>query len=128
MICADSSFLIDLMRGAPAAIRKAEGIQESGHSLAVPAPCVAELIRGSLLAKGRNRGLTQELLENLEVLPLDFPAAQAAGEMAAETASRGNSVPLLDCMIAAIARNAELTLLTRDPDFARIPGLSIETY
>jgi predicted nucleic acid-binding protein len=128
MRCIDSSFLIDLMRAVPLAVEKASHLEKDLQVLAIPSPCVAELIRGANLGGPKERRQTEELLDQLEILPLDGRSARAAGQIAAECATRGRDVPLLDCLIAAIARLHDATLITRDPDFARIPGLAVETY
>jgi tRNA(fMet)-specific endonuclease VapC len=128
MYCADASFLIDLLRGVPAAVQKASDFEARGQLLAIPAPCVAELVRGASIGSSRERERTEELIDTLEILPLDSRSALIAGKIAAESTNRGQEVPLLDCLIAAIAQLAEATLITRDRDFARIPGLTVETY
>ncbi len=128
MRCVDSSFLIDLMRSVPSAVAKASELEKDRQTIAIPAPCVAEVVRGASLGGPRERRQTEELLDQLEVLPLDARSARAAGQLAAECAVRGMDVPLLDCLIGAIARVHEAVLITRDSDFARIPGLVVETY
>lgn len=128
MRCVDSSFLIDLMRSVPSAVAKAGQLERDRQVVAIPSPCVAEIIRGATLGGSKERRLTEELLDQLEVLPLDGRSARAAGLLAAECIGRGTNVPILDCLIAAIAREHEATLITRDADFARIPGLAVETY
>jgi tRNA(fMet)-specific endonuclease VapC len=126
--CVDSSFLIDLMRSVPEAVQKAALLEKDRASLAIPSPCVAEIIRGAALGGSKERRQTDSLLEQLDILPLDGRSARLAGQLAAECALRGRDVPLLDCLIAAIVRTHDATLITRDSDFARIPGVSVETY
>jgi tRNA(fMet)-specific endonuclease VapC len=128
MKCLDTTFLIDLLRGAPAAVSQARSIQEAQVVLATPAPCVTELIRGLSKATPRTREAAHLLLDQLEVLPLDKEAARKSGDIAAETTLRGQEVSTVDCLIAGIVVVSRGTLVTRDQDFARIPGLSIETY
>lgn len=124
----DTSFLVDLLRGAPAAVRKAKLLQESTDLLGTPSPCVAELLRGLRHASARNRAEAEALLDQLEIAPLDERAARRAGEAAAETSGRGREVAMVDCLVAGVVLSAEGSLVSRDVDFARIPGLSIETY
>ena len=45
MRCLDASFLIDLVRDVPEAVRKAESLATSGEHLSVAAPALAELLR-----------------------------------------------------------------------------------
>lgn len=126
--CLDSTLLIDLLRGSRAAVQRTQTLQESGELLKTAAPCVAELLRGVHFSGKKLREAAEGLLNQLEVLPVDERAARRAGEFAAETARRGREVGLIDCLVAAVTIVDEAILVTRDSDFARIPGLSIETY
>ncbi len=128
MRCLDASFVIDVLRGVPAALAKVEAMETSRESLATPALCAAEVLRGAHLGARREVQRTEELLAQLEVLPFDLEAARETAAISAECHRRGREVPLLDCAVAAIARRNRAALVTRDADFARIPGLSVETY
>ncbi|EQD73301.1 protein containing PilT protein [mine drainage metagenome] len=123
----DSTFLIDLLAGDPDAARLARAFQVSGERLATPAPCVAELLRG-VRRTGKGLQPTEDLLAQLEVVPLDERAARRAGEIAAQTAARGREVAMMDCLVAGVAISLDGTLVSRDSDFARIAGLTLETY
>lgn len=128
MRCLDSTFLIDLLRAEPSAVNRAREIDQENDQVATPALCVAELLRGALLGNRRELHRTEELLSQVEVLPLDFDTAREAAQIAADCQKRGRDVPLLDCTIAATARRHKARLVTRDVDFARVPGLLVETY
>ena len=123
----DSTFLIDLLAGDPDAGRLAGALRASAERLATPAPCVAELLRGVHRA-GKGLRATDELLAQLEVVPLDERAARRAGEIATQTAARGREVAMMDCLVAGIVIASDGTLVSRDSDFARIGGLTLETY
>ncbi len=124
----DTTFLIDLLRGVPAAVRKSLLFKDSGEVLAVPAPCVAELVRALAQSSERSRGAAEALLSQLEVGSVDSVAARLAGTVAAETAHRGGEVGMVDCLVAAVVLADQGTLVTRDADFGRVPDLSVETY
>ncbi|MGA7923184.1 MAG: type II toxin-antitoxin system VapC family toxin [Thermoplasmata archaeon] len=124
----DSSFVIDLLRSVPVAVSKAAEFDGTGEIIAIPSPCVAEVVRGAQLSGRREARRTEEFLGQLEVLPLDAPAAHLSGLIAAECGERGREVPLLDCLIAGIVRVHRATLVTRDADFSCVPGLVVETY
>lgn len=128
MRCVDSSFVIDLLRGLPAAVARAAELDAEGQVVALPAPCVPEVVRGGHLAGPREVRRTEQLLAQFEILPLDLAAAHTAGRIAVECDARGTRVPMLDCLIAGIVREHHAPLISRDSDFARIPGLLVETY
>ncbi len=93
----------------------------------IPAPCVAELYRGSTpTSKGRTS--VEALLVDYEVAVLDRAAAELAGNLVGEARRRGVTIALPDALIAGIAMRRSATLVSLDSDFARIPGLTLETY
>ena len=94
----------------------------------MPAPCVAELVRGLAQSSPRSRAVAEALLAELEVRPVDDAGARCAGAVAAETSQRGDEVSMVDCLVAGVVIEGEGTLITRDADFGRVPGLSVETY
>ena len=96
--------------------------------LATATPCLAEVVRGTRFSGKPEREAAEGLLRQLEVLSVDESSARLAGEIAAETVRRGREVGLVDCLIAGVAIAQKATLVTRDTDFSRIPGLSLETY
>ncbi len=124
----DTSFLIDLLAGVPAAGRKAKALHAEGALVGVPAPCVAELLRGVLRGGGKGLDAAEALLGELEVAPLDESSARRAGQLAAETSARGLEVAMVDALIAGIALEVDGEIVSRDSDFHRIPGLRLETY
>ncbi len=128
MRCLDASFLIDLLRSVPSAVTKAAELGRLGETLATPASCVAEVLRGANLGSRREARRTEELLAQLDVLPIDLSVAREAALISVECDRRGIAVPLMDCLVAAAARTQHAPLVTRDADFARIPGLLVETY
>lgn len=128
MKCVDSSFLIDLLRGAPAASAKAEELQRVQASLLVPAPCVTEILRGAHLVGGTPLQRTEELIEQLELLPFDASIAKEAGTLSAGLTRRGTPIGFADLIVAATAIHHRAVLVTRDADFVRVPNLTVETY
>lgn len=63
------------------------------------------------------------------ILPFDKDAAEAYGDIRAHLEAQGNMIGDRDCMIAAIARCQQLTVVTENVDeFERVPGLSIEDW
>lgn len=65
----------------------------------------------------------------LEVLPLDYPSAEAAGLLRSSLESKGNLIGSYDLLIAGIAIAHNLTAITRNTrEFARVPGLRVENW
>lgn len=126
--CLDSSFVIDLLDGDPAALRKSEEIGHSGQRLCISVPAMAEVLVGAHFRGGPYLGEALELLAGLDVLPADGPVAAEAGELGAELLRRGRRPSAADLLIAATARLNGKILLTRDDAFSKVPGLAVETY
>src|SRR3989338_6938611 len=121
MVALDSSFLIDVLRGYPAAFEALDRLEQTEPVLFVPAPVAAELWEGAIRS-----GTTEEgglMLDLLPVLPLDLASARRAAELRAELALNGRTIGVVDAMIAAIAMVNGKTLVTGDADLASIPEL-----
>ncbi|NNN17878.1 MAG: type II toxin-antitoxin system VapC family toxin [Thermoplasmata archaeon] len=69
-----------------------------------------------------------ESVSQLEVLDVTEPLAVDAARLGGECARRGSSVGSLDLIVAAVAKHHRATILTKDSDFSRIPGIAVETY
>lgn len=124
----DTSFLIDLRKGLPAAVAKAKAIEESGEPRCVTFPVAAELLIGAHRFGGAQLERTRELLGSLLLLETDMESCEEAGRLGAELISRGETMGGVDLLVAAISKRHGQRLLTRDRSFARVPGLAVETY
>lgn len=127
-VCLDASYCLDFLRGLEAAVSKAHEWEDSATELFLPVPAALEV-----LLWGRRHGehslrLTGELLDRNEILDSTLEVANEAARLGNECARRGGTVPNMDLLIAATARLHRLPLVTRDSDFHRIAGLTIESY
>lgn len=130
MTVADTSFLIDVMRGSGPAVQFAERLHERGESVWVPAPVLHELHYGARRSRdpaAESRRL-EHLVRSLPVLPLDAESARLAGTLEADLEKRGRRPNRTDVQIAAIALARGESVTTADGAFPRAPGLRLETY
>lgn len=128
MRCLDSTFLIDLLKGDPAASAKMKEIESLGEPVSLPSPCLTEVLLGAHFKGGALLRDTLDAVGRLDILEVDAAVAAEAGRLGAELLRRGRSLPTTDLLIAAAARLSGRVLVTRDPDFARIPGLAVEGF
>lgn len=131
MTVADTSFLIDLMRGDPRAMRRRAELEAGGGAVSVPAVVLYELERGAegSRAPDAERERMRLVLTARPVLPLDEAAARSAGTIDGALARRGTPIDPEDAMIAGTALARAEPLVTRNiRHFGRIPGLRLETY
>lgn len=126
MVCIETSFIIDLFRGDPA-LKQAIADLTKNSRLSIAAPSITELWYGSLIAKSslQEKEKINELLNALTVLELDEKCAKETAEIKFLLNKQGMQMQTADIFIAGIARAHNETLLTRDSDYARIPGLKI---
>ena len=96
--------------------------------MAIRALALTEFLVGAFRQGGRRLAQALELAASLDILDGTEPIAVEAARMGGECSRRGEHVGTIDLLIAATARHHHAHLLSRDPDFARIPGLILETY
>lgn len=131
MVVLDTDCLVGLIRGHPDALRKLALLASRRESVATTAVNVAELFRGAHLAPDSARALSRvrTVLGPLAILPMDGPAGEEYGRIAADLERRGKPVGHMDSMIGAIARLAGETIVTRNArHFSRIPALSVDSW
>ena len=82
-------------------------------------------------ARQAGRDGVTDLAEQLDWLdPLEFTeaAAREAAVIDAELMAERDPVNIMDVLIAGVARDVDMTLLTRDGDFEKIADLDVEYY
>lgn len=128
MYCLDSTFCIDLANGTNAAITKARDLDSRKERLALAAPGLTEFLVGAFAQGGKRLASALELVSQLEILDVTESIAVDAARMGGECARRGTPVGNIDLIVAAVAKHHRATVLTRDADFSRIPGIVVEMY
>ncbi len=130
MKCLDTDLLVAILRGKETARDSVAALDESGRD-ATTSVNAFEIVYGAQRSVRRNENLKEalRLLDRLLVIPLDLPSARRAGEIAANLAAKGEGIDYRDAMIAGIALESELTIVTRnEKHFSRIKGLKLETW
>lgn len=128
MYALDSTFVVDLVRGDAGARAKAARMEELGEVAAITAPALAEVMLGAYFVGGAKLKRTLQILESATVTETDAGVALEAARIGAELLRKGTPLALPDLLVAAAARLAGLTVLTRDEGFGRVPGLAVERY
>ena len=82
---------------------------DQGHTLACCPVNVAEVYAGML---PKEKAATDAFLESLKYYPITFPAARLAGELRCEHRRKGITLSVPDTLIAAVAIQNRLPLLT----------------
>ena len=124
MIVLDTNVLSELMRKAPEPRVVSWVDRFSASDVLVTAVTAAELMYGvARLPEGRRKrdlrtkveGLLTEDFEN-QILPFDAPAATHYAEIVASREHAGRPISMADAQIAAICRNWNAGLATRNVD------------
>lgn len=93
--------------------------------LHLPVVVIAEYRYGLLRSRQRRTlaGLLDTLIAESRVLEIDLETAERYAQVRDELRRRGTPIPENDVWIAALARQHELPVVTRDEHFDQVPGL-----
>ena len=121
----DSTFMVDHLRGEPAALRRLWDLFENGDDPFVTEIVVCEVRSG---LRPHEEASFAALLEPLEFVQPGIETALTAGRWRAELHKRGRTISLADALIGAVADALGATVLTRNrKDFALMP-VQVEVY
>lgn len=123
-ILLDTTVLIDVLRGRPAADR----LRELSASTEPPYACAVnadEIWRGT---RDGERAAVERLLAALREAPLGIAEGRRAGEWRRLHAREGVTLSQADCLIAAAAVSVGATLATGNPDHFPMAELSVEHW
>ena len=133
MVCLDTYFLIDVIKGK--LDERFSSILDGDESIKIASPSIIELIKGLHLERNlRNikKGEIEKIdkvLNSITVLDLNRESARRAGKIEADLENRGEIIDIEDIMIGAIAIENDEKILTRNKKhFNKIEGLKVEGY
>jgi len=130
MKCLDTDLLIAILRGKEEAYSKVEEIDEEGKG-ATTAINAFEIFFGAYKSARKSENLKEasKLLDRLEVVHLNLASSRRAGEITAKLTAKGETIDYRDAMIAGIAIENNLVLVTRNRShFNRVKGLKLEDW
>jgi tRNA(fMet)-specific endonuclease VapC len=120
-ILIDTNIVSAHFKGDPAVTRKLQ----TSSPIYLPAVVLGELHFGAL--RSSNPTLNQQRIERftaaVEVLVTDSATAWFYGQIKAELAAAGTMIPDNDLWIAAVAKQYDVTLISRDHHFGQVLGL-----
>lgn len=132
MVCLDTTFLIDWLRGRETARRKYDEFRNSRNEpekLAISIISAYELEKGARLSKKpTDLKIVTDLLSELVILELDKSSVEVASQIYLDLSRRGKLVGEFDIIIAATCIVGNHALVTNDNDFDQIRGLTKLPY
>jgi tRNA(fMet)-specific endonuclease VapC len=99
--------------------------RQAGVRLGTCLPVLCEIEAGvrQVRRKAKYRADLNHLLKQIRLWPIDLETTRLYGDVYAELRRRGRVLSQVDIMIAALARQRKLTILTTDRDFGALPGI-----
>lgn len=120
----DTTVLIDILRGRPAAER-VRGLRTTSEPPYVCAVNVEEVWRG---VRPPEEDSVAQLLAALRGAPLSRNEGERAGRWRRDFAGKGTTLSQADCLIAAAAVGIGATLATGNPGDYPMEGLRVEHW
>jgi len=130
MKCLDTDLLVAILRGKEEAKKEVAELDEQAKG-ATTSVNAFELFFGANKSERKDENVKQasKLLERLIIFSLDLASSQKAAEISAKLVAKGETIDFREAMIAAIAVENGLTLVTRNEShFKRVKGLQIEEW
>ncbi len=132
-----NGFLIDTNHLRPA-LERVSAVRElmyrarrKGSRLGTCVPVLCELeagIQQTKRLKDYRRNLQSLTKHLLRIWPIGRDLASIYGEVYLELKAKGRALSQVDMMLAAMARQRKLILLTTDRDFAALPDVRTENW
>jgi tRNA(fMet)-specific endonuclease VapC len=125
-VLADTNIVIAIFAGEPEIIQKLQ--QQRSVFLCVPV--LGELRYGALASTRVQQNIAKldELARATTVLECNVETAKSYAEVKLSLRKKGKPVPENDVWIAALARQHNLTLVTRDAHFRHVDGFDCEIW
>jgi len=117
----DTDWMADFLNGRESATHLIASLANEGIGISIVT--YAELYEGIAESDERTRTRLQELLAVVDTFPIDFEVARLFGDLRTVLRREGRMIPDLDLLIAATCLRHNLTLVSRDRHFERIPSL-----
>ena len=111
MIVADTSVLVDALRGRPAATAAIDAAFDRGEEVTASVVSKVEVGRG---LRAHEKRAVRALLELIRWVPVDEAVADLAGEYARTYRASHQGIDVPDFIIAATAMRADAELWTRN--------------
>jgi predicted nucleic acid-binding protein len=120
----DASFLIDHLRGVPAAVSRFQAMMETGDAVIVSDVSAAEVWSG----RAAEHPAIDNLLRHLEFVQPGPATSRLAGTWRADARARGRTLDIPDALIAASAFHLDAAVLTRNVRDFELTPVRVETY
>ena len=125
-ILLDTNIVIEIFDGNKSIAGKIDKLKD----FCIPAIVLGELYVGinRVVNKSKHLKMLHNFMELSTIITIDKETAKQYGEIVAKLFKKGKPIPTNDVWIAAIAKQYEFTLITRDKHFNEIEDLMIKNW
>lgn len=122
----DSNIIIAFFADETAVVERVEALPQ----VFVPVIVVGELLYGAAKSarSQENERRVLDFSQSVSLLDVSRSTAKAYASIKNNLRRKGRPIPENDIWIAAIAKEHGLTVVTRDPHFSEVDGLTVETW
>jgi tRNA(fMet)-specific endonuclease VapC len=126
----DTNHLSKAVRTGSVVQRKIAELRAKGIKIGVCVPVLCEIEAGvqQINRPDAYRHNLERLLRQVRIWPIDRQTARLYGEIHHDLKQRGRVLSQVDIMLAALARQMKLTLVTTDQDFEALPDIATENW
>jgi tRNA(fMet)-specific endonuclease VapC len=126
----DTNHLGSAVRPGSPVRERVQWLRQRGAMVGTCAPALCELEVGARQVRdpATYRRALSRFLSRLQIWQLDPDTAWHYGDIYHHVQRSGRVLSQVDMMLAALARQMNLVLLTSDRDFEVLPGLSFENW
>jgi len=122
-IIVETSVWIEYLKNRPTLADNLDQQLLAGSIFAV-GPVIAELLQGARTEK--DYLILKNSIDGLPFIETNFEDWKLAGEISYKLRRKGVTLPITDCVIAAVAIHQNASVMTYDLHFANIPNLKLE--
>lgn len=126
----DTDFLVDILRKKKEALVKLEEFLQSPDNLYITHINLCELYKGAYKSEKVHKNLADidQLLNFVDVLPFTKTADQQFGKLYTDLEKKGELIGEMDVLIASIALDHGVAIVTGNEDHYRKTGVAIVNY
>ncbi len=122
-IIVDTSVWIEYLKNKPTLAEKLDRQLLAGDIFTV-GPVIAELLQGAKTEKDYR--MLKNSIDGLPFIETSFENWALAGDISYKLRRKGITIPITDCVIAAVAIHNNASVMTYDRHFDNIPNLKLE--
>ncbi len=124
-IIIDTSVLIDIEKNNNAVVSKLEKLDLMENDIYITSPTYSEFYLGLLTLSNGRLKQEKERLDKYKLLNTTKNSSKILAEIKHHVSKGGIMVPLFDLLIASIAMDAAMPLITLDNHFKNVPNLNV---